>query len=132
MDIFHASATRREFVKRAAGLVAMGTLGARRGDTVLRQSAYPFTLGVASGDPTATGVVLWTRLAPDPLHGGGMPLSRVAVQWELARDEGFRQVVRRLRNSGSSSQQRIGSRHLQRMIAIGSEISIIPIRMRKV
>ena len=33
---------------------------------------YPFTLGVASGSPLPTGVVLWTRLAPDPLHGGGM------------------------------------------------------------
>ena len=34
---------------------------------------YPFTLGVASGDPTADGVVLWTRLAPRPFEGGGMP-----------------------------------------------------------
>ena len=33
---------------------------------------YPFTLGVASGDPGPDGVVLWTRLAPDPLNGGGM------------------------------------------------------------
>ena len=34
----------------------------------------PFTLGVASGDPTPDGVVLWTRLALDPLEGnGGMP-----------------------------------------------------------
>ena len=34
----------------------------------------PFTLGVASGDPVPDGVVLWTRLAPDPLvPGGGMP-----------------------------------------------------------
>ena len=38
-----------------------------------RFSAYPFSLGVASGDPLADGVVLWTRLAPDPLEGGGMP-----------------------------------------------------------
>ena len=29
-------------------------------------TADPFTLGVASGDPAANGVVLWTRLAPDP------------------------------------------------------------------
>jgi phosphodiesterase/alkaline phosphatase D-like protein len=28
----------------------------------------PFTLGVASGDPTPTEVVLWTRLAPRPLE----------------------------------------------------------------
>ena len=34
---------------------------------------YPFTLGVASGDPSPDGIVLWTRLAPDPLNGGGMP-----------------------------------------------------------
>ena len=33
----------------------------------------PFTLGVASGDPLPEGVVLWTRLAPDPLNGGAMP-----------------------------------------------------------
>jgi alkaline phosphatase D len=94
-ELLRADATRRQFLARAAGLVAMGTLGARRADATLRQSSYPFTLGVASGDPSPTGVVLWTRLAPDPLLGGGMPWSRVAVRWELARDEGFRQVVRR-------------------------------------
>lgn len=39
---------------------------------------YPFTMGVASGDPLPDGVVLWTRLAPDPLNGGGMPGQPVA------------------------------------------------------
>ena len=34
-----------------------------------RFSDYPFKLGVASGDPSPDGVVLWTRLAPDPLNG---------------------------------------------------------------
>jgi alkaline phosphatase D len=55
----------------------------------------PFTLGVASGDPTPSGVVLWTRLAPDPLHGGGMPDRPVIVDWEIAADERFRRVVHR-------------------------------------
>jgi alkaline phosphatase D len=56
----------------------------------------PFTLGVASGDPVPDGVVLWTRLAPDPLvPGGGMPAQPVPVQWEVAADERFRRVVRR-------------------------------------
>ncbi|HUG89758.1 MAG TPA: alkaline phosphatase D family protein [Planctomycetaceae bacterium] len=55
----------------------------------------PFQLGVASGDPTPTGVVLWTRLAPDPLHGGGMPPEPVEVSWEVADDEGLRNVVRK-------------------------------------
>ena len=53
-----------------------------------------FTLGVASGDPLQDGVVLWTRLAPDPLNGGGMPDRRFSVQWQVANDERFTQVVR--------------------------------------
>ncbi|MGI8860743.1 MAG: alkaline phosphatase D family protein [Rubrobacteraceae bacterium] len=57
-------------------------------------SDYPFTLGVASGDPLPDGVVLWTRLAPDPLKGGGMPDKKVPVQWQVATDEGFANVVR--------------------------------------
>ena len=47
---------------------------------------YPFPLGVASGDPWPTSVVLWTRLAPEPLDGGGMPMANVEVGWEIARD----------------------------------------------
>ncbi|TDI47925.1 MAG: hypothetical protein E2P02_02015 [Acidobacteria bacterium] len=30
----------------------------------------PFTLGVASGEPTQTSIVLWTRLAPSPMEPG--------------------------------------------------------------
>ncbi len=56
-------------------------------------SGDPFTLGVASGDPAAGTVVLWTRLAPDPLGGGGMPADDVEVAWEVAGDEGFGEVV---------------------------------------
>ena len=48
----------------------------------------PFMLGVASGDPTPTGGVLWTRLAPRPLEpDGGMDGQRVVVTWELADDD---------------------------------------------
>lgn len=54
----------------------------------------PFTLGVASGDPSPDGVVIWTRLAPDPLNGGGMPTSQVAVDYEVAEDETFRTIVK--------------------------------------
>jgi alkaline phosphatase D len=59
--------------------------------------ADPFQLGVASGDPTASGVVLWTRLAPRPLAAdgyGGLPAGTVDVRWQLAADERFRRVVR--------------------------------------
>src|SRR5689334_17110891 len=53
-----------------------------------------FTLGVASGDPKPHGAVLWTRLAPDPLAGGGMPAQDVTVRWQVAEDDRFRRVVR--------------------------------------
>lgn len=54
---------------------------------------YPFTLGVASGDPSPSGVVLWTRLAPDPLNGGGMPPENIEVRWVVAHDEALKDVV---------------------------------------
>ncbi|WP_411150799.1 alkaline phosphatase D family protein [Streptomyces sp. A30] len=54
-----------------------------------------FSLGVASGDPLPDGIVLWTRLAPDPLNGGGMPDRAVPVEWQLAEDARFRKVLRR-------------------------------------
>lgn len=57
-------------------------------------SDYPFQLGVASGDPTPDGFVLWTRLAPRPLDGGGMRGDQVEVRWEVAEDEQFRRIVR--------------------------------------
>jgi alkaline phosphatase D len=60
-----------------------------------RRAIDPFTLGVASGDPLPDGVALWTRLAPDPLNGGGMPPKDVDVQWQIARDENFRHIVGR-------------------------------------
>ena len=60
-----------------------------------RFASYPFTLGVASGDPTADGIVLWTRLAPDPLRGGGMPAAPLEVEWIIADDESLSRNVRR-------------------------------------
>ncbi|MEJ8839304.1 alkaline phosphatase D family protein [Ramlibacter sp. AN1133] len=48
----------------------------------------PFTLGVASGSPTATSVVLWTRLA-----GSGLPRDAVTLRWEIAEDEAFTRIA---------------------------------------
>ncbi|WP_269714021.1 alkaline phosphatase D family protein [Caulobacter sp. NIBR2454] len=56
---------------------------------------YPFSLGVAAGDPAPDGFVIWTRLAPRPLEiGYGMPARIVEVDWEVAADEGFRNIIR--------------------------------------
>jgi alkaline phosphatase D len=53
----------------------------------------PFTLGVASGDPSSDGFVIWTRLAPSPLDGGGMPPEIVEVRWEISETEDFRKMA---------------------------------------
>ncbi len=54
----------------------------------------PFTLGVCSGDPGPDGMVLWTRLAIDPLNGGGMPPQPVEVHWQIAADDRMSKVVK--------------------------------------
>ena len=54
----------------------------------------PFTTGVASGDPDHHSVVLWTRVAPDPLNGGGIPANvSPVVRWEVATDPQMQQVI---------------------------------------
>ncbi|EWS80970.1 alkaline phosphatase D family protein [Brachybacterium phenoliresistens] len=92
--------TRRHFT--AAGLTtlaASGVLGVLPAAADATWKAKdPFTLGIASGDPTSSSVVLWTRLAVDP-HAtdgrGGMPDQVIPVHWELSRDERFAVILRR-------------------------------------
>lgn len=79
----------------ATNLPTAGVAGAAELDA-RRIADDPFTLGVASGDPQPTSVLLWTRLAPAPYEpGGGLPQERVTVQWEIAHDARFRRVARR-------------------------------------
>lgn len=49
-----------------------------------------FLHGVASGDPLADRVILWTRVSPS---GANMP-KQVTLQWEIASDAAFRRIVR--------------------------------------
>ncbi len=57
-------------------------------------SETPFTLGVASGDPSPDGFVIWTRLAPRPLElHSGMPMKVQTVAWEVSSDDRFATVV---------------------------------------
>ncbi len=88
---------RRRFLARslAVGAAAfLSPLRARSAERV-RFVADPFSLGVASGSPRPDGVVLWTRLAPRPLDGGGMDPEAVEVRWEVAEDAAFARIVRR-------------------------------------
>lgn len=86
---------RRLFLSGAAALT-LWVPGASTAQVVRpRFARYPFTLGVASGYPTTESVVLWTRLAPEPLApAGGMDPVAVPVVWELALDEHFRRGLR--------------------------------------
>jgi alkaline phosphatase D len=61
----------------------------------------PFYCGVASGSPTADGVVLWTRLNPKALRFG--PDATAAVGWELAHDAQFARVVQRGQSLASAA-----------------------------
>lgn len=57
---------------------------------------YPFTLGVASGDPLPDGFVIWTRLAPlfNAADGGGGLSRAVPVRWRVASDAAMTRIVR--------------------------------------
>jgi alkaline phosphatase D len=89
--------SRRTFLHATTSLAAAAIWSTRAAGAVLQRpvfSDYPFQLGVASGDPAPDGFVLWTRLAPRPLEGGGMPDENVEVRWQVANDEGMTEVVR--------------------------------------
>ncbi len=88
--------SRRLFLAYGTALAALPMWGVRASaaDRAVEFSSNPFSLGVASGDPDDHSVVLWTKLAPQPLQpDGGMPPENVAVRWEVAEDDSFRNVV---------------------------------------
>ncbi|WP_414753383.1 alkaline phosphatase D family protein [Anabaena sp. CCY 9910] len=95
--LLSSHAKRRHFLLGAGTLTAsaIASLWTHKVAAKSRFSAYPFSLGVASGDPLPDSVILWTRLAPDPLNGGGMPPVNVPVRWQIAADENMRKVVLR-------------------------------------
>ncbi|SCL29001.1 alkaline phosphatase D family protein [Micromonospora inyonensis] len=93
-DVNEAGLGRRRFLTLAgAGLLAAGTVAATSGRAlaVSPVGRDPFTLGVASGDALTDRVVIWTRLAPEPLDPSsrfGMgDLTEVPVRWRLAKTE---------------------------------------------
>jgi alkaline phosphatase D len=90
--------SRRELLNVAWKLGAASVLYPLASSRLLAQPifrTYPFTLGVASGEPWPDGVVLWTRLAPEPLEGGGMPAATIQVAWEVASEVAFRSIVQK-------------------------------------
>jgi alkaline phosphatase D len=87
--------TRRALLQCSVGLVL--------GQPIRKLSAFeatpqfvsdPFSAGVASGDPTANGIVLWTRLMSDPNRTQDWQNESVVVEWQIASDENMSRIVR--------------------------------------
>jgi alkaline phosphatase D len=80
--------SRRGFI--ASSSAALGALPFIRSIDALSQVTNPiFRHGVASGDPLADRVILWTRVTPKASTGSQ------TVTWMLARDPKLAQVVKR-------------------------------------
>ncbi len=80
---------RRAFMRDLSvlGLSAPAALSVARAGTSTPSNS-PFTHGVASGDPLSDRVMLWTRV--NPALGAS-----VTVNWDVAADAGFTQMLRR-------------------------------------
>jgi alkaline phosphatase D len=91
---------RRSFLRALAALPVLG--GSRplfaAAQPPLKTVAFgdfPFSLGIASGEPSPDGFVIWTKLAPKPLQpGAGLPRRPIEVEWSVAADDRMRQVLR--------------------------------------
>jgi alkaline phosphatase D len=92
-DVGMDALTRRDFL-RFASLSGFG-FSSIRASTQTRFSSDPFALGVASGDPSSDGFVLWTRLIPEPAAatGTGLPAGPIGVEWIVARDQNLTRIV---------------------------------------
>lgn len=85
---------RRVFLARSARLFSLAAYAVTvPAGATTRLNAYPFSLGVASGSPLPTSIVIWTRILPDPLNADSIAPIPQQLRWELAEDEAFKQVV---------------------------------------
>jgi alkaline phosphatase D len=102
------------------GLAAAGVSALPVRSAVIAATAavpYPFQLGIASGEPDANSVVLWTRLAPSPLNAdgqGGMANADVTVDWQVSTTDTFSTLV-----ASGSVTARYASAHSVHVVAGG-------------
>ena len=97
---------RRQLLRAAAALAATRFVAAAQAASAhapVRLRQDPFALGVASGDPSADGFVLWTRAV-------GLEAD-AEIGFEVAADEGFRRIVRSGR--AVARRARAGATHLE-------------------
>ncbi|MDI9335537.1 MAG: alkaline phosphatase D family protein [Gammaproteobacteria bacterium] len=58
-----------------------------------RITDYPFQLGIASGNPTSSSVILWTRLMTDTKTFKPLEQPNIKVHWEVYADSHLQQLV---------------------------------------
>jgi len=87
----------RRSLLKSATLVALGYPFRRLGafEATPQFTSDPFAAGIASGDPSSRGVVLWTRLMPDANRERDWQRESVPVEWQIASDEGMSHIVKR-------------------------------------
>jgi len=81
--------TRRDLLRGAAATALLGVARPGRVGSVGDAPGPAFRHGVASGDPGADRVILWTRVTP-PATPADAP---VQVAWRIARDAALRDVA---------------------------------------
>ncbi|UGY90861.1 alkaline phosphatase D family protein [Streptomyces gobiensis] len=92
----HARKPKRRTVITAAATTAVLTPVAVAYSANASEDGPAFLHGVASGDPLPDGILLWTRVTPEPdaVPGSGKGRS-VKVRWEVSEDRDFRKVASR-------------------------------------
>ncbi|MFN7156927.1 MAG: alkaline phosphatase D family protein, partial [Acidovorax sp.] len=83
---------RRAFLQHAAYAATAAALPRWAWSTPPSLQSNPFALGIASGDPSPDGVVLWTRLV---LADPALMQATHTVRWEVAHDARFAQIVQK-------------------------------------
>ncbi len=85
---------RRIFLARTARLLSLAACAVTfPASATPRLRSYPFSLGVASGSPRPTAIVLWTRIQPDPLAAASVAPVPLQVRWEMAEDSTFKRII---------------------------------------
>lgn len=104
-EIDTTAQNRRTFMQRTGGVSLAAVLGLSTSASAMVDDdgnfeSDPYTLGIASGDPLPDSVIIWTRLAPNPLEAdGAMPSETFSVEWTVATDEGMSDIV----NTGTAT-----------------------------
>lgn len=90
--------SRRRFLGQGAPLGLLSLMPACAGVEALDElqdeccSGSPFQHGVASGDPLADAVILWTRVTPAPPSLSAVP-DRLDLDWRVAEDAEMTRIV---------------------------------------